>query len=378
MNPSHLLPNPQADQTSRNWFWIAVGLIAIIFVLEFATPSEFIFGYLYTAPILLSSAQSQRRRTAQITTVAIALTLLNLWIPDPSQITLATVVNRLIAAMALLVTGFLGDRNRYYQTAIIQQKKQIEASQALVQMREDFTSTLTHDLKTPLLGAIETLNAFQNERFGLVDPAQRQVISTMIRSHRTSLQLLDTLLDVYRNDAEGLNLDLTLVDLTALAEETASTLLDLATSRRVHLSFNYGESNIRRSLWVKGDRLQLQRVFTNLLMNAINHSRRGDRIEIQLESQASYQVVKILDTGSGIPSDELSHLFERFYQGQSNRQAKGTGLGLYLSRQIITAHGGTIWAENRAPFGALFGFKVPITSSLELSHVHDTAENSSG
>lgn len=374
MNPLHPFPNPQ---TSRNWFWIAVGLMVIIFVLEFATPAEFIFGYLYTAPILLASMRSQRRRAAQVTVMAIALTLLNLWIPDPSQITLATVTNRSIAAMALLVTGVLSDRNRYYQTAIIQQKKQIEASQALMQMREDFTSTLTHDLKTPLLGAIETLNAFQDERFGAVDPAQRQVISTMIRSHRTSLQLLDTLLDVYRNDAEGLNLDLTLVDLTALAEETASTLLDLAANRRVHLSFNYGEANIRRSLWVKGDRLQLQRVFTNLLMNAINHSRRGDRIEIQLESQASYQVVKILDTGSGIPSDELSQLFERFYQGQGNRQAKGTGLGLYLSRQIIIAHSGTIWAENRATSGALFGFKVPIASSLELSHVHNTTENSS-
>jgi two-component system, NarL family, sensor kinase len=352
--------------------------MSIIFVLEFSTPSEFIVGYLYTAPILLSSAQSQRRRTAQIATVAIALTLLNLWIPNPNQITLATVTNRSIAAMALLVTGFLSDRNRYYQTAIIQQKKQIEANQALMQMREDFTSTLTHDLKTPLLGAIETLNAFQDERFGAVDLAQHQVISTIIRSHRTSLQLLDTLLDIYRNDAEGLNLDLTLVDLTALAEETASTLLDLAANRRVHLSFNYGDTNIRRSLWVKGDRLQLQRVFTNLLMNAINHSRRGDRVEIQLESQASSQVVKILDTGSGIPPEELSHLFERFYQGQSNRQAKGTGLGLYLSRQIVTAHGGTIWAENRVPFGALVGFKIPLTSPLELSYVHNTAENSSG
>jgi two-component system, NarL family, sensor kinase len=361
MNP-YRLPNAQSNQAPRHWFWIAAGLMAIIFVLEFSTPSEFIFGYLYTAPILLASRRSQRRRTAQITVVAIALTLLNLWIPNHSQMTLTTATNRSIAAMALLVTGFLSDRNRSYQAALIQQQQQIEANQALMQMQEDFTATLTHDLKTPLLGAIETLNAFQDERFGAIHPAQHQVISTMIRSHRTSSQLLDTLLDVYRNDAEGLNLDLTLVDLTALAEETASTLMDLAANRRVHLSFNYGEANIRRSLWVRGDRLQLQRVLTNLLMNAIHHSRRGDRIEIQLESQASHQVVKILDTGSGIPPDELSHLFERFYQGQTNRQAKGTGLGLYLSRQIITAHGGTIWAENRAPFGALFGFKVPITA----------------
>ncbi|NJK51876.1 MAG: HAMP domain-containing histidine kinase [Leptolyngbyaceae cyanobacterium SU_3_3] len=343
-----------------NEFWITVGLMVAIFIFEFLTPSQFIFGYFYTAPILLASVWLRRRRIAQIAVIAMALTLLNLWIPHPGQITLATVVNRLIAAMALLVTGVLSDRNRYYQEAITKQQVQIQANEKLIRLREDFTATLTHDLKTPLLGAIETLKAFRDQQFGSVSLTQNQVIQTMTRSHQTSLQLLETLLDIYRNDTEGLSLNLIPVDLTSLAEETANTLLDLATSRRVHLSFNYGESQIRRSLLVKGDRLQLQRVFINLLVNAINHSRRGDRVEISLESQVSYQVVKVLDAGSGIHPDELLHLFEQFYQGQSDRQAKGTGLGLYLSRQIIAAHGGTIWAENRMPTGALFGFKLPI------------------
>ena len=90
--------------------------------------------------------------------------------------------------------------------------------------------------------------------------------------------------------------------------------------------------------------MQLQRVFSNLIINAINHSRRGDHVEIVLEPQASYQVVKILDTGAGIQREQFPHLFERFYQGNSysgglsQRQAKGSGLGLYLSRQIIEAH----------------------------------------
>lgn len=360
MNSSRLFQNLQSRKTPFTWFWIVVGAFLGIFVLEFSTPSPFIFGYLYTAPILLASVQLQRKRTFQATALAIALTLLNLWVPTHTDANIATISNRIIASMSLLVTGFLSDRNRYYQEELAQKKVRIEANENLMRLREDFTSTLTHDLKTPLFGAIETLNAFQDEHFGSVSPVQRQVMATMIRSHQTSLQLLETLLDVYRNDAEGLDLNLTLVDLTDLAEVTASTLLDLAASRRVHISFNYGDANIRRSLWVNGDRLQLQRVFTNLLGNAINHSRRGDRIEIVLDSQASSQVVKVLDTGSGIHSDEFSHLFERFYQGQSDRQAKGTGLGLYLSRQIIAAHGGTIWAENRAPRGALFGFKLPI------------------
>jgi anti-sigma regulatory factor (Ser/Thr protein kinase) len=147
-----------------------------------------------------------------------------------------------------------------------------------------------------------------------------------------------------------------------VAEETIATLTDLASTRQVYISLGYGESDFRRSMWVNGDALQLQRVFANLLTNSINHSLRGCKIEVVLESQSDYQIVKVLDTGLGITAEELPHLFERFYQGHSDRQAKGSGLGLYLTRQIIEAHRGTIWAENRSPRGALFGFRLPACS----------------
>ena len=179
-----------------------------------------------------------------------------------------------------------------------------------------------------------------------------------------SLQLVETLLDVYRNDAEGLKLQLAPVNLVALAEEVIATLTDLSAARRVYISMSYGESDFRRSLWVNGDAVQLQRVFVNLLTNGINHSPRGGKVEIVMESYASYQVVKVIDSGLGITDDELPHLFERFYQGHSDRQAKGSGLGLYLSRQIIDAHGGIIWAENKLPLGALFGFRLPAIPAL--------------
>ena len=110
--------------------------------------------------------------------------------------------------------------------------------------------------------------------------------------------------------------------------------------------------------------MQLERVFVNLLTNGINYSPRGGKVEIVMKYYASYQVVKVIDSGLGITADELPHLFERFYQGHSDRQAKGSGLGLYLSRQIIDAHGGIIWAENKLPLGALFAFRLPAIPAL--------------
>jgi len=341
-------------------FILIAGLFLSIIVMEYTTPAEYVFGYLYTGPILLANNWFGRAATLQTTVIAVCLTMLNLWVPGGEVIKASTAASRVIAGMALIVTGILSDRIRLSEDAVIQQKSKLEAQEQLVRLREDFASTLTHDLKTPLLGAMETIKAFQQEKFGPVLPYQQTVLATMARSHKTSLQLLETLLDVYRNDTEGLKLDTAPVDLTALVEEIAVSLTQLAASRRVYLSFNYGDSGWRQSLWVNGDAFQLQRVLSNLLVNAINHSRRGGRVEVVLEPQSSYQVVKILDAGAGIEAEQFPHLFERFYQGHSDRQAKGSGLGLYLSRQIIEAHGGIIWAENRVPTGAIFAFKLPV------------------
>jgi two-component system NarL family sensor kinase len=339
--------------------FLIAGIFAVVMTLEYATPSDYVFGYLYTGPILLANPRLNRLATFQVTLFASGLTLFNLVFPHLEHTNAATVANRVIAVMALVVTGVLSDRTRRYEEAIAQQKAQLHAQEQLASIREDFASTLTHDLKTPLLGAIETLKSLQKGQFGEVTEVQQDVFGMMTRSHQSTLQFVETILDVYRNDTEGLKLHLTPMNLVAVAEEAIATLTDLAVTRRVYLCLGYGESDFRRSVWVNGDALQLQRVFSNLLINGINHSPRGGKVEVVLESDSAYHWVKVIDNGPGITGNELPHLFERFYQGHSDRLAVGSGLGLYLTRQIIEAHGGTIWAENRTPDGALFGFRLP-------------------
>lgn len=339
--------------------WLIAGTFVLVIMLEYATPSDYVFGYLYTGPILLANPRLNRSATLRVTLAASVLTLLNLVVPTVEDTNPATLANRIIAVMALVATGWLSDRTRRYEEAIAEQKAQLHAQEQLESVRENFASTLTHDLKTPLLGAIETLKSLQQGQFGEVTAVQQDVLRMMTRSHQSTLQLVETLLDIYRNDTEGLKLNLAPLNLVTLAEEVIATLIDLAATRRVYLSLGYGESEFRRSIWVKGDGLQLQRVFSNLLINGINHSPRGGKVEVVLESESAYHLVKVLDNGPGITENELPHLFERFYQGHSDRQAKGSGLGLYLTRQIIEAHTGTIWAENRTPRGALFGFRLP-------------------
>jgi two-component system, NarL family, sensor kinase len=338
--------------------WILAIAFTIILLLEYATPAAYVFGYLYTVPIVLSCFRLRRRAALMVTLIASILTLLNLVVPQVVLGELAAVVNRIITVMALIVTGWLSDRNQRHEAAITQQQAELQDQQQLADIRENFVATLTHDLKTPLLGAIQTLKSLQQEQFGDILPAQKQVFEIMTRSQVSILQMVEMLLDIYRNDAEGLELNCQPLNLADLTADVISRLTPLATERRVHLSLQQVHSNFRQTLWVAGDPLQLQRVLDNLITNGINHAPRGTPVEVNLSIRGNQAVVQVLDSGQGIVPEEVAYLFERFYQGHSERQAKGSGLGLYLSRQIIEAHGGTIWAENRAAQGALFGFKL--------------------
>lgn len=360
------------QQRSKTQWMIAI-VFLIIIILEFSTPPPYVFGYLYIGAVLLANARLSRVGSNQVTLIAVVLTFLNLVVPGLEPVTLETVANRLIAVIAIVVTAWLSDRNRYFQAEIAQQQIKIQAQEKLNYLREDFASTLTHDLKTPLLGAIETLTAFQQDKFGSTTATQRRVLDIMTRSHQNTLQLVETLLDVYRNDVEGLQIQCQPINLIELIEDAIATLTELASSRQVYIHLGYGTSEFRPSSWICGDYLQLQRVFTNLLINSINHSYRSGRVDVILTAEDTTHTVKIADAGQGIAESELPLLFERFHQGHSDRQAKGTGLGLYLSRQIVEAHSGTIWAERRQPQGAIFGVRLPALVSPPTTNVNEVA-----
>ena len=342
--------------------WLIILSFIVVIGLEYTTPPEYVFGYLYTGTILLANYGLKQETIWRITFAAIVLTLFNIIFPGLYECDRPSVANRIIAALALATTAWLSIKVRQYKEEIVSSQAQLQSQERLASLREDFVFTLTHDLKTPLLGAIATLENLQNGQFGAVSPTQTRVLEMMSSSHTSNLQLVETLLDVYRNDTEGLQLHKETINLAEIANEVITSLTNLAASRQVYLVLNYGSSDFRSRFIVKGDALQLQRVFYNLITNGINHSPRKEKVEVQLERSGKFQIVRVCDRGSGITDAELPHLFERFYKGASNRASKGSGLGLYLSRQIIEAHGGIIWAENRLPKGAIFGFRLSAIS----------------
>jgi two-component system NarL family sensor kinase len=355
-------------------------LCGLIVLLEILFPTEYVFGHLYIAPLLLASFQLGKKGTSIVTGVAIFFTLSDLIIPNISSLRVMnfetlpiyTLTNRINVVVVLLLTNWLLQRNLKNIEKIDRQNEEITYHKSellsqlkLAQMREDFVHTLTHDLKTPILGAIETIKSFQMEQFGAVSFIQSQVLSEMSKSQQRSLQLVQTLLDVYRNDAQGVALQLQSIDLRSIAQEAIDAVTILALERELKLNLKCHESSVgvaspleNRLLKVTADSLQLSRVFSNLLSNAIYHSPRGGQIDVTIYNNARRYIVQVADRGQGISPDTLPLLFDRFYQ--ADRQVQGSGLGLYLSRQIVEAHGGRIWAESELPQGTKFCFSLPI------------------
>ena len=219
-------------------------------------------------------------------------------------------------------------------------------------LRDDFIATLTHDLRTPLLAAIQTLTFFLQGALGELDEKQKHLLSTMQKSNEDLLGLVNALLEVYKYDAEKLVLAITSFNMYELVHQVYEELKPLADSKEIEFSLDCANKDIE----IKADRSELRRVVCNLAGNAINYTQKGGKVDIILKSEGNDLIFSVKDNGSGIPEADIPNMFQRFSQGTSKKRSTGTGLGLYLSRQIIEAHGGKIWLESVLNKGSEFSF----------------------
>ena len=111
---------------------------------------------------------------------------------------------------------------------------------------------------------------------------------------------------------------------------------------------------------VAADYDRLERIILNLLSNALKYSPDGSPVTIRAHRQENTIVIAIADQGSGIPPEEQAHIFDRFYRVKAERKAEGIGLGLYITRLLVEAHGGRIWVESQPGQGSVFSFTLPI------------------
>ncbi len=256
--------------------------------------------------------------------------------------------------------------------SLLRLKHSMDERDEIARQREDFVSRLTHDLRTPLVAADRMLALFQQGALGDLSPQMYEVITIMARSNINLLSMVNTLLEVYRFEAGRKTLAFQPVNLKQLLDEVVGELTPLAQDKGLAMNRDFGDASIPSI--VTGDRLELHRLFTNLIGNAIKFTASGSvtvRIKtVTITNQpdfsdsslslthSDYINVEIADTGPGIPLEEQATLFERFRQG--NHKITGSGLGLYLSRRIVEAHQGNIVVNSDIGKGSVFTVSLPV------------------
>jgi len=247
--------------------------------------------------------------------------------------------------------------------SLLRLKHAIDEREQIARQREEFVSWMTHDLRTPIVAAERMLMLFQQGALGELSPGMEEAITTMARSNRNLLAMVNTLLEVYRYEAGRKTLTFFPVQVKEVLEEVIQELSPLAAEKGLELKYQTGE-NVNSV--VVGDRLELHRVFTNLIGNAIKFADTGS-IDVRLSNglqdgkSDGLLIVEVQDTGPGITPEDQKILFDRFRQGSHKRS--GSGLGLHLSKRIVETHQGTIEVKSEPGKGSLFIVSLPTQTS---------------
>ena len=245
-------------------------------------------------------------------------------------------------------------------------------AQADVQ-RRNMVADIAHELGTPLTVVQGNLEAILD---GVYDLNLENVASIHEQTVLLS-RLVADLRDLALAEAGQLHLDLQPVDLASLVDRVIEGFEAQASDKGISLKVNVPADLPQ----INGDEQRLNQVLFNLISNALRHTPSGGTITTVGEIKENRVVIKVQDTGSGIPPEDLPHIFERFYRADRSRArtSGGSGLGLTIAKQIIEAHDGQIWVQSWLGAGSTFAFSLPVKgnspASLELSQQLGTCPN---
>ena len=229
-------------------------------------------------------------------------------------------------------------------------------------MKEEFLALTTHDLRSPLTVISGVINFFTSGRLGELTPEQKNMVQMMERNTQNLIELVNDLLDASKLESGTLRLETVEVDLRGLTEELREQMQPLAREKEIAL-----EEAIPVDLPpVRADHAKLRRVLVNLLSNALKFTPKGGRVELNAAREGDTVRVSVADTGVGMAPDDVADIFDKYTQARSRatRSEKGTGLGLYITRQLVELHGGKISVVSEIGRGSTFSFTIPIAESL--------------
>jgi signal transduction histidine kinase len=230
-------------------------------------------------------------------------------------------------------------------------RTELESVQRQMRLQDDFVSTISHELRTPL-GFIKGYSTSLLRQDTTWDKeTEREFLSIIDEEADRLTQLIDNMLESARLQSRTLQFKFSPIRLDALVRDVATRVKTHQPDLNVALDFE-------RVPPLRGDGVRLSQVFENLFSNAIKYAP-GSKLTITMQCTDNVIHVAFKDEGEGIPEEYIPFIFERFYRVPGERTVTGTGLGLYICRQIILAHHGKIWAESVLDQGTTFHIQLP-------------------
>ncbi len=227
-------------------------------------------------------------------------------------------------------------------------------------MRRELIGNISHEFRTPLAGIKAMVETLQDGAIDEKDTAIDFLLRIDSEVDRLT-QMVSELTELSKIETGEAELKLELLDIRRLANEVVSQLSPQAERKQLSILKNFAEDLPA----IRADRERIRQVIINLLHNAIKFTEPGGSITIRVTTDRDALTIDITDTGIGIASDDLPHIFERFYKADRARTGGGTGIGLAIARHVIEAHGGSIHALSQPGKGSTFSFSLPVKNSSE-------------
>ncbi|WP_370526089.1 ATP-binding protein [Pseudarthrobacter sp. NBSH8] len=246
---------------------------------------------------------------------------------------------------------------------ITSQQQVVKQLQQLDKAKTDFLATVNHELRTPLTSIMAYLDMIQENTSDPVSSEVHQMLDIVVRNTERLRLLIEDMLSVSRNGHEQSPLHLTPVRLARTLEIVTAALRPLAKVQNVAIATSMAPDDLE----ILADEVQLQQVFTNLVSNAIKFTPGGGQIDVvsltrEDAAGARWATVSVSDTGMGISSDEIAHVFTRFYRASNamSGAVPGTGLGLAITQDIVQRHGGRIGVTSELGVGTTVTVSLPL------------------